>query len=232
MYRDQWDIYKLDPAYDCLVHHFSQPSIITLASDKKEPPSPVSDGSNFTIPRPPPRPPKQPFRRRPLRQPSHRTMYGVSMTKPRKVPAYDDFSDETDDSDEESEEMKVDTRFYLHSERLRSAKAHINATRKLRREKIKKSQEKRGNTMFEEAKYDGGTPQFQTGGGQPEPGMDITGSCRYCVANSVGLEHHRGPENVPNTAESEPKQTDTSQFFLHFISIQLNLSVPPHFRCI
>jgi len=171
MHKNQWDIYKLDPAYHCVVHKFSQPSVITLAPIKERSPSPAPETFDASYARPP-RTSKRYTGKRPRKTPS-RMVLGVSMTKARKMPSCDSLSDETDSSEEESDDMKVDTRTYLRSERVRNVRNDIKASRMHRRERWKKFKQKWENTMEEEPKPGGGVPEVPKGESQPSSGMSF-----------------------------------------------------------
>ena len=112
--QDQWDLYKLDPAYECVVHTF--PKISTISKvDSKAPESPnVSGKRNLLTPSP-------------ERNPSSSNM---KRKAPKVVPPLSE-----SDSEMEVEDIIVDER-PARGERLKKVREQIDKNRQMRREKF------------------------------------------------------------------------------------------------
>jgi hypothetical protein len=155
--QEQWDIYKLDPEYDCSVRVPPRLSVISRVVSTPKPdtyspqsfakrPSPEKDSS----------PKKKPQTRR------------VSI---------DDSSDEEEEEDEdEVEDMVVDElpRFRRPGERSQKVRAKIDQQRKIRREKIALAEAKyeqnraREEMMYEHSQSLPSTPRPQSKSVPPE----------------------------------------------------------------
>jgi len=137
--QDQWDIYKLDSQYDCLVRPYPKLSIIHEVAPKPAP-KPVQDpnassqtSSKRGVPASPPERDTSPVKKRPH--------IGVSIVE----------SSEEEDEEDEVEYMIVDEipRPRTPGERLKKKRAEIERQRQWRKEQIALAEAKK---MFRSAR--------------------------------------------------------------------------------
>jgi hypothetical protein len=112
--QDQWDLYKLDPAYECLVHTF--PNLSTISKVKsKAPGSPNISGKRSLLTPSPERDPSSPNMKRKAQ---------------KVVPPLSE-----SDSEMEVEDITVDER-PARGERSKKIREQFNKNRQMRREKF------------------------------------------------------------------------------------------------
>jgi hypothetical protein len=112
--QDQWDLYKLDPAYECVVH--APPNLPTISkAEPRTPESPRSNGKRSILTPSPERDASQQETKRKLQ---------------RMVPALSE-----SESEMEVEGMVVNERL-PRGERLKKVREQFDKDRKIRREKI------------------------------------------------------------------------------------------------